>query len=201
MSPISIGFLVAFIVLIGAAFHFKVLKINIGKHLTQFSIRSQGATFRYCSQTWLFASIAILAAAGITASLHALSAHAPHLLVLILSGGSVFGLNTLNWLWPATGAAGPTAAQVANQDSVVVDVTTDGALMTQTFTHNLNISAADIANGWPDIIIEPNPASGIPATLLLVVTRPVTANAVILTFAAVVGTFRLKIKRPHTIGR
>jgi hypothetical protein len=109
--------------------------------------------------------------------------------------------NTINFLNPATGAVTPTAAQVANQDSVIVDITTDGVTVTQTITHNLNISAADIALGYPDITIEPNSPTGIPATLLILITRAVTANAVVLTFAAVAATFRLKIKRPHSIGR
>jgi hypothetical protein len=142
-------------------------------------------------------------ALGGVVGIAALMLLAPHLSAFKILGGLTFalGLNTLNWLWPATGAVTPTAAQVANQDSVIVDVTTDGVLTTQTFTHNLNISAADITAGWPDITWEAGGATGIPATLLLLITRPVTANAVILTFAAVVATFRLKIKRPHSIGR
>lgn len=107
-----------------------------------------------------------------------------------------------NYLWPATGAVSPTAAQVQNQDSVVVDCTTDGVITTFTLTHNLAVSAADITSGFPDIIIEPNSPTGIPATLLILVTRPIASgNAIIFTCAAIAATFRVKIKRPHTIGR
>lgn len=108
----------------------------------------------------------------------------------------------VNYLNPATGAASPTAAQVQNQDSVVVDVTSDGSFTTFTLTHNLNVSAADIALGYPEILIEPNSPTGIPATLLILVTRPIASgNAVIFTNAGVAATFRVRIKRPHTLGR
>jgi len=106
--------------------------------------------------------------------------------------------NTINWLSPATGAVTPTAAQVANQNSVVVDVTTDGVTVTQTLTHNMGIPAADITAGFPEITFESNSPTGLPATLLPVITRPVTANAVVLTFAAIAATFRVRIRRPHS---
>lgn len=127
--------------------------------------------------------------------------HPRHALALLSSIPFLFGLVTLNWLWPATGAVTPPAGTGNNQDSATVDVTTDGTATTVTLTHNLNISAADITAGWPDINIESNGPTGIPATVLIDITRPVSANAVVLTFAAVVATFRVKIKRPHTIGR
>ena len=84
----------------------------------------------------------------------------------------------------------------------MVDCTTDGVITTFTLTHNLNISAADITNGFPDILIEPNSPTGIPATLLILITRPIASgNAVIFTCAAVAATFRVKIKRPFSEGR
>jgi hypothetical protein len=85
---------------------------------------------------------------------------------------------------------------------VNVDIVTDGVATTFTVTHNLNISAADIAAGFPDILIENNSPTGIPATLLPLITRPIASgNAVVLTFAGVAATFRLKIKRPYSQGR
>jgi hypothetical protein len=111
--------------------------------------------------------------------------------------------NTINWTNPATGAVTPTALQVANQDSVIVDLTTDGVTTTQTLTHNLNISAADLALGMPDVTFEPESASA--NSTLIPWMNPATpaksANAVILTFAAVAGQLKVKIKRPHSIGR
>lgn len=107
-----------------------------------------------------------------------------------------------NYLNPATGAASPTAAQVQNQDSVVVDCTTDGVITTFTLTHNLGVSAADITLGYPECTWEPNSPTGIPATLLITITRPIASgNAVVFTCAAVAATFRMRIKRPHSIGR
>lgn len=196
----AIGSLAAFIALIGVALYWNCFSFRIGAIHSEISFRSfKGNRINLFARNW----ITILSGLGIAAAAFGLIlavSNLPHVLMWAGSG-LAFGSVTLNWLWPATGAANPTAAQVANQDSVVVDVTTDGTATTETLTHNLNISAADIALGFPHINIEPNSPSGIPATLLIVITRPVTANAVVLTFAAVVGTFRVSILRPHTIGR
>ena len=178
-----------------AAFHFRVLKFHATKELTQLSVRNfQGVTATFFAKTWL----AALAGVAFAIAVPKLVTH----LGALLTTGVMIGLFAQNYLWPATGAASPTAAQVANQDSVVVDCTTDGVITTFTLTHNLNISAADILAGWPDILIENNSPTGIPATLLIMITRPIASgNAVIFTCAAIAATFRVKIKRPHTIGR
>jgi hypothetical protein len=191
--------LVALISLIGAALKFTINRINWRGIQFSFRLRRGGKLTLY-TNTWVAGATAavfmLLAYAGLS-----ITAEHVNLAWLLGTSGVLFGANTINWLWPATGAAGPTAAQVQNQDSVTVDVTTDGVTTTQTLTHNLNISAADIANGFPHILIEPNSATGIPATLLILITRPVTANAVVLTYAAVAATFRVSIFRPHTLGR
>lgn len=198
MTPQIATVLVALIALmIGAAFKFKInhswtqieIPLGMARRLTVFT------------RTWIAGMCAAAASVALAAgfmSIGRLDLH--HLAGLLGSSGVLFGAVGLNWLWPATGATGPTAAQVANQDSAVVDVTTDGAATTTTLTHNLNISAADLANGRPNVSIIANGASGIPATLLIVQSTT-TANAVVLTFAAVVGTFRVRIERPHSIGR
>ena len=200
MSPshFAIGFLAAFIVLIGAALHFRILRFHATKHLTQLHIRSRsGVTRTLFTRTWL----AALGFAGLVAIVPLLAIGANHL-SLLLTTGLLFGAFVQNYLNPATGAASPTAAQVFNQDSVVVDCTTDGVITTFTLTHNLNVSAADIALGYPEVFIEPNSPTGIPATLLILITRPIASgNAVVFTCAAVAATFRVRIKRPHTIGR
>jgi hypothetical protein len=169
---------------------------------TNVSFNFRKRRFVFLTRSWI---PMIPAAAAVALAAFAVSDFGAHHLLGLLglgTSGVLFGVNTLNWQWPNTGATGPTAAQVANQDSVVVNVTTDGTLTSQVLTHNLNISAADITNGWPDVFITPINASGIPATLLIVLNQAATtANAITLTFAAVVGTFRVKIARPHSIGR
>jgi hypothetical protein len=129
-----------------------------------------------------------------------------HLFALLGTSGVLFGAVTFNWLSPATGAATPTASSYGAAggpaDSATVDVTTDGVATTFTVTHNLGISAADITAGYPIIIVEPNSATGIPATLLLIITRPIASgNAVIFTCAAIAATFRVRILRPFSMGR
>jgi hypothetical protein len=201
MTPsIAIGFLAVLIVLIGAAFCLNFIRLRPGSKFTQISVRAtSGKTLTLFARNWI-AALSVGALAGSIIAGASILARAPHLLA-VLGAGLAFGAVTINWTWPATGTTGPTAAQVGNQDSVKATVTTDGAATTFTLTHNLNISAADIANGFPDIGIEPYGATGIPATLLLLITAPVTANAVVFTCAAVVGTFRVKISRPYSQGR
>jgi hypothetical protein len=195
--------LAALIALIGVAF--KCVRLSSSGKFTQVSvpIDRKGGRMTLFSRTWIAGAIAAAFMAVIGASILAIGhTDVAHLVSLFSTSGILFGAVTFNWLWPATGAAGPTAAQVQNQNSVIVDVTTDGAATTFTVTHNLGISAADIALGFPNINIEPNSASGIPATLLLVITRPIASgNAVIFTCAAVVGTFRVKISGPHSMVR
>lgn len=111
--------------------------------------------------------------------------------------------NTLVFLNPATGAVPPTAAQVAAQSEVVCTLTTDGTLTTQTITHNMNISAADLALGYPHVLIEPGNAASF-GTFLPVINNTgtgKTANTVVLTNAAVVGIVTITISRPHTLIR
>lgn len=199
MTPQIATVLVALIALmIGVAF-----KFNINRNWTQIGVPfGAGRRLTLFTRTWIAgisaAGAFVALGAGLVSIGHLVDLH--HIAGLLGASGVLFGTVGLNWLWPATGATGPTAAQVENQDSVAVDVTTDGTATTTTLTHNLNISAADLAFGFPDVIITPNGASGIPATLLIVQSTT-SANAVVLTFAAVVGTFRVKIKRPFSMGR
>lgn len=200
MTPtIAIGFLAVLIALIGTAFHLNILSFHATSKIAQLTIRKRGGErITFFGRTWLMGLIGSGVVAALTLCL--VIAHHPG---MYLGGAAIlFGVFAQNYLWPATGAASPTAAQVQNQDSVTVDCTTDGALATFTLTHNLNISAADIALGFPHILIEPNSPTGIPATLLILITRPIASgNAVIFTCAAIAATFRVTIFRPHSIGR
>jgi hypothetical protein len=109
---------------------------------------------------------------------------------------------TINWTYPATGATSPTAAQVANQSEVIVDVTMDGTATSVTLTHNMAISAADLALGFPDVLLEPESVHfGDTMVPYMDPTTGKTTNTVVVTLAAVAGRFKAKIKRPNTIER
>jgi hypothetical protein len=105
---------------------------------------------------------------------------------------------TINWTNPATGAVSPTAAQASIVNLACVNVTTDGALTTGTFTHNMAIPAAQLALGFPIVTFEPETATTF-GTLLLNMNPATgkTANTVVLTFAAVVAQFNMFIWRPY----
>lgn len=207
MTPqIAITLVALIALMIGVAFKFKFYVVS--PKWIQFDISiPKGSRMILLTRTWVAAWAGAGAIAlALTAALSIGHFDPLHLAGMLGSSGILFGSVTFNWLWPATGGTTPTAAAygVAGgpADQATVDVTTDGVATTFTVTHNLNISAADITNGFPIIIIEPNSATGIPATLLLVITRPIASgNAVIFTCAAIAATFRVRIQRPHTIGR
>lgn len=70
--------------------------------------------------------------------------------------------STVNYLRPSTAAANtpPTQTKVARQCTVIVGVSAVAAADTQLFiTHNLNISAADISQGFPQCTFEPTDTS------------------------------------------
>lgn len=108
---------------------------------------------------------------------------------------------------PVTGAAPPTALQA--RDQVTFNITaTASAGVTVTATHNLGLSAAELALGFPEVILEPLYASAgtealIDAGAWLCTTK--AANTVELTKAATGGSalpvLRVHVLRPHTIGR
>jgi len=195
--------LVALISLIGVAFKFR-FKDGYAQIDTPYIGNRRYVVF---NKTWKLALAAAsglaLLIAGVLAVGH-LDAH--HLIAVLASGAFMFGAVTFNWLSPATGAVTPTAAAYGlaggPTDQCCVDVTTDGVATTFTVTHNMNVSAADITAGFPIVLFEPNSPTGIPATLLLVITRPIaSSNAVIFTCAAVAATFRVRIQRPYSAGR
>jgi hypothetical protein len=199
MTPQLAITLVALIALmIGAAF--KTRFNLVSRRWTQLDFSIGRKRYFLLAKTWVAGLVAASAAVAAFSIFH------HDLVALIGSSGIMFGAVTFNWLWPATGAVTPTAAAYGQPggpaDQATVDVTTDGVATTFTVTHNLNISAADITAGFPIIIIEPNSATGIPATLLLVITRPIASgNAVIFTCAAIAATFRVRIQRPYSVGR
>lgn len=107
---------------------------------------------------------------------------------------------TLNYLYPVNGAV-PSAKAVSTVSKVTVQLITTTADTQVLVTHNMNISAADQANGWPhdDIqwTVPPTSTAGYPG--FVNGTNVLTINFVGGTGAA--GTGILTIDRPFTMSR
>jgi hypothetical protein len=105
------------------------------------------------------------------------------------------GLNTINYENPnAGGAVAPTAAQMRTHQQMSAIITGDGATLTTVIVHNMNISAADLALGYPEVYTENLLAAGNTAATQ-VTTK--TANNITLTNVAFTGAgVRVRIKRP-----
>lgn len=116
----------------------------------------------------------------------------------------------LNYLWPATGAVAPTALQVADEVVVDVEATADGD-GDAAITHNLGLSAADLAVGKPLITLMIGAgvvANAAAARLSNWLITAIAANTITVTKVAGAGgsgaagaQLRVSIKRPHSIGR
>lgn len=114
---------------------------------------------------------------------------------------------------PATGYVVPTAVQVKDQVTFVLTdvVTADAAVIV---THNMAMSAADLAAGFPIVVLQPLRASARGAEWLvgsaaLPGATGKTANAIQLSKVNTAGSdtgsavaqIRVHLLRPHTIGR
>ena len=86
------------------------------------------------------------------------------------------GANTIAWTWPKT------TAPVAPVGTLSVKgvVTTDGTSTSLTITHNLGFSTAELAQGFPEVTIEPTAALFYGETPFV---SSKTANTVVLTTA------------------
>ncbi len=97
----------------------------------------------------------------------------------------------------AAGATPPTAAQAAGVNEVMGLVTGDGATLSIVFTHNLGISAADLARGLPHVDTEALLAAGITAAPFI---ASQTANAITFTNVAFTGAgLKVRVSRPSTL--
>ena len=104
--------------------------------------------------------------------------------------------NTVAFTWPKVAATltAPVGTQTAKGT-----VTCDGATATTTITHGLGFSAAELAQGFPEVVLEPTNAAYY--TELPRVTSK-TANTVVITGAATAAaTFNFTIKRVQTTGK
>lgn len=107
--------------------------------------------------------------------------------------------------YPTTGV--PAAVQVKDLVTFTI-VATASAGVAVAVTHNMNISVADLALGFPEVILEP--LYGTAGTEALIdagawIVSAKAANTVTLTKAATGGApaavIRAHVLRPHTIGR
>jgi hypothetical protein len=104
------------------------------------------------------------------------------------------------YLTPVSGAVPPTPAQGAPVNEVYAELTGDGAATSLLFVHNLGVSAADLAAGYPEVFLEPLLAAFY--TEHPVVTLK-TANNVTITVLGTAATqfVGVRVKRPNTITR
>lgn len=107
----------------------------------------------------------------------------------------------VTFLYPIAGLTAPTATQSYGHNQVSADINKGASGDTDvTITHNMNISVADLAAGFPEVVLEPTLASFYTA-LYFVASR--TTNTVVLTGATGGGTtganVRVRIRRPNSI--
>jgi hypothetical protein len=103
--------------------------------------------------------------------------------------------NTINYENPsAGGAVPPTAAVMRAHQQMSAIITGDGAALSTVIVHNMNISAADIALGYPECYPEVLLPAGNTAAVQFTTK---TANNVTVTNTAFTGAgVRIRIKRP-----
>jgi hypothetical protein len=107
----------------------------------------------------------------------------------------LFGLNTVAYEAPVTGATAPTAAQSKGHNVISAIVTGDGAATSFTITHNWGLTTAQLAAGaFPLVEYEQLLAAGYTAAPLI---SSKTANAIAFTNTAFTGAgLRVRITRP-----
>lgn len=104
------------------------------------------------------------------------------------------------YMLPAGGVdVPPTVQQTAGHSRVSGEATTDGAATTITLTHNLGISAADLARDFPDVDLT---SADEDFNALNAFTQTKGANSVVIHVdAGTIASFRFRIERPTTLTR
>jgi hypothetical protein len=140
-----------------------------------------------------FGALALVAAFVLVATGHA----SPSVASVLGGLGSILvGVNTIAYEWPTSGATAPTAPVMSKHQQMTAIVTGDGAATTFTITHNMNISAADLTGGFPEVFFEPILAAGITAAPFI---ASKTANTVVCTCTAFTGAgLRVRVSRPRS---
>lgn len=113
---------------------------------------------------------------------------------------------TVAYEHPIAGAGPPTALQVADMVTATVIASAD-ADTNAVITHNMGLSAADLAAGRPVVILEPGVAEAAAARLSNWAVTAKDANTVTVNKTNAVGSgaagiqLRVHISRPHSVGR
>lgn len=110
---------------------------------------------------------------------------------------------TTTYSYPVAGTTAPTAAQSSAVNAVVSTViATADADTTATITHNFGLSASELSNGFPIVIITPLLSNAITSGWY---ASAVATNSITLTKGTGAGSgnagaqIRVTVLRPHTI--
>lgn len=106
------------------------------------------------------------------------------------------GVDAVAFLYPSS--TPPALGDGLTHNMVIAQVTPDGAATSVTITHNMVVSAADLALGLPNVNFEPQDAN---FALVAPFVSSKTADTVVITHLAHAGVFNVVIKRPNTIDR
>ena len=112
---------------------------------------------------------------------------------------------TITYEHPVTGVTAPTALQAKDKVVATVTATADGDVLA-TIVHNIGISTADLAAGFPEVLIEPMlPAGWLSTPHVLDGDKDATDVPITMSAAGSSGNanpqFRVTISHPHSIGR
>ena len=110
---------------------------------------------------------------------------------------------TVNYRYPVTGIVAPTALQSKSTVVAAIIATLNGDT-DAVITHNFGLSAAELALGWPEVIITPmqqaiGAASGWACTAYAADTVTVTKSGAAGGDAA--EQVMVVVRRPHSIGK
>lgn len=107
--------------------------------------------------------------------------------------------NTVAYVYPVAGATPPTALEAKNKNEIVVDVTGDNSGTTIAVTHNWAISAADLANGFPEWSAEPLLTGGQAAALFRTQANNLTNASTFGCTAFTGAAVRIRLRRPMSL--
>jgi hypothetical protein len=114
-------------------------------------------------------------------------------------GSIAFGVNTVTYTTPVAGVTAPTAAQSRTHQMLIATITGDNSATTFVVTHNWALSVAELAAGYPVVILSPLLAAGYTAAALKTTSA---TNSVTFTNTAFTGAgLQVTLLRPWTAMR
>jgi hypothetical protein len=129
----------------------------------------------------------------------------PGAVMTLMFLGPVFGSVTVTYTHPVAGLVAPTALQTKEMVKADIIASAD-ADTTAIVTHNMGLSAAELAAGMPTVVMTLILSQAL-AALSAWTNTAVDANTATFTKLATAGSLsaspqlRVTITRPHTIGR